>query len=60
MPWDIPFIAIIGKGIKGRHYETGEKATQEEIDQVHADYIEEIKRIHKKHIDLINSPLKIY
>ena len=56
---DVDFIAVVGKGIKGRHYKEGEKATQEEIDSSHAAYIEEIKRIHEKHKNLNGAPLKI-
>jgi len=43
---DIEFRIVVGKGIKGRIYKTGEKASEEELNQVHAQYIAEIIRIH--------------
>jgi len=40
MPFDAHFLAIVGKGIKGKVYKEGEKATEEEINKAHAEYIE--------------------
>ena len=60
LPFDAKFTAVVGKAIRGRKYSPGEKPTQEEIDSAHAQYIEEIKRIHKKHYELSQVPLKIY
>lgn len=39
-PLDIPFKAIVGRGLKGRVYRQGETPTNEEINEVHASYIE--------------------
>ena len=40
LPTDVPYISVIGKGIKGRNYGPSEKATHEEVNEAHAQYIE--------------------
>ncbi len=51
---------MVGKGIKGRVYQSGERPSNEEVDEAHAQYIEELKRMHEKHRELNELPLKIY
>ena len=60
LPFNLHYVAVVGKGIKGRVYHEGEKATKEEINKAHGEYIEEIKRMHAKHSELCQVPLKLY
>ena len=60
LPRDLDWIAVVGKGIKGRKYAEGEKPSSEEIDKVHAEYIAEIKRMHEKYKKESGVPLVIY
>ena len=38
-PPDLTFEAVVGKGIKGRHYKEGEVPTKEEVAEAHASYV---------------------
>ena len=60
VPTDMNFTTVVGKGIKGRHFEEGEEPSQQQIDETHAAYIQEIKRIHEKYKEISGVPLAIF
>lgn len=60
LPRNLDWIAVVGKGIRGKNYTEEQEPTREEIDEIHENYIEEIKRVHAKYQHLSQVPLKIY
>ena len=60
LPRDLDWIAVVGRGIRGKYYTNGQEPTAEEINEIHERYIEEIKRVHAKHEKLSKVPLRIY
>jgi hypothetical protein len=53
---------VIGKGIRGNKiYEGKEEPTQDDINRIHGEYVEEVKRLYEKHQEKNgNTPLSIY
>jgi 2-acylglycerol O-acyltransferase 2 len=52
---------IVGKGVKGSKIYGKEEPTHQEINQMHAQYIEEVKRMYEKNKSKNgNTPLTIY
>ena len=55
------YYTIVGRGMKGRAYGEGEEPSQQEIDEMHARYIEAFVQLYEKHKDKNNSvPIRIY
>lgn len=48
LPFDVEMVQVIGKGIRRKKVEN-EDLSSEEIEEAHAQYINELNRIHEKY-----------